>query len=128
MSYEGCCKAEVSSDKESTRGGKFFRPPVDIVETADELVVVADVPGASTEEIEVKFENGVLSVLAPVKVRQQNGKKSVHREFETGGYFRSFEIGEGIDPSRISAQYVDGVLTLKLPKSEQTKTRKIPVQ
>ncbi len=134
MNQQCCGKSAAENDKtggslrETTRGGgRYFRPAVDIVENEGELVVIADVPGSKAEEIDIKFENGALSVLAPVKERDVKGK-SLHREYEVGSYFRSFQIGEGIDPSRISAQYQNGVLTLTLPKSEATKSRRIPVQ
>lgn len=123
----GCEKKEIEPRSEATRGARYYRPPVDIVESEEALVVIADVPGSKADEIEVKFENGVLNVIAPVKEREYSGKV-LHREFEVGSYYRSFQIGEGIDPSQIAAQYQDGVLTLTLPKSSQTRARKIPVQ
>lgn len=122
----GCEKAEVPAETESTRGSRYFSPPVDIVESEEALVVVADIPGARGEEIEVKFDGGTLTVSAPVKDREHTGKV-LHREFEVGGYYRSFQVGEGIDSTKIEAQYQNGVLTLTLPKSAHTKARRIPV-
>jgi len=119
---------EESARSEHTRNCRCYRPNVDILERADELVVLADVPGAKPDAIDVKFEDGILSVHAPAEPRPNEHRQYLLSEYGVGDYRRSFRLGEAIDPSKIAADYADGVLTLHLPKTEATKPRKIEVQ
>jgi HSP20 family molecular chaperone IbpA len=118
---------EVSS-AEHTRSGTYYRPNVDILERDDELVVLADVPGTAGGDIDVDFEDGMLSIHAKVKPRQDENTEYLIREYGVGDYYRTFRVSESIDPSKITAEYADGVLTLHLPKAESTKPRKIAVK
>ncbi len=114
--------------QEPTRGTPRFRPAVDIVETADELRVLADVPGANPESIDINFERGVLTIHARIENRQPEGASFLLREYGIGDYYRAFEVTENVDGGRISAEYREGVLTLRLPKAEKAKARKIEVR
>jgi HSP20 family molecular chaperone IbpA len=119
--------ADVAS-AEHTRGGPYFRPNVDIRELANELVVLADVPGAKNDQIDIQFEEGALTIHARVSQRQKSQGPFSRKEYDVGDYFRTFRISEQIDISRISADYSEGVLTLHLPKVEAVKPRKIKVK
>lgn len=112
---------------EQTRGGSFFRPNCDIVETADELRIYADVPGATGDDIDIHFEKGALTIHAKVHDRRPTEPKYALREYGVGGFFRTFQVDETIDTGRIRAEVKGGVLTLHLPKSETVKPRKIAV-
>lgn len=114
--------------RELTRATKVYRPNVDIVETATELTVYADMPGVSGNDIDVDFENRVLTVRGKVAERQAPEVRYALREYGVGDFIRTFEVSEAIDSSKISAQYAHGVLTLRLPKIEAVKPRKISVQ
>ncbi|MBX3413205.1 MAG: Hsp20/alpha crystallin family protein [Pirellulales bacterium] len=112
---------------EHTRSGQYYRPHVDIVEQAEELLVRADMPGLRAEDIDVQFEEGTLAIHGRVAPRQPAGTNYLQREYGVGDYYRSFQVSEHIDVSRIHAEYTDGVLTLHLPKTEAVKPRKIAV-
>lgn len=114
--------------QEPTRGALQYRPVVDILEWGDELRVLADVPGAKAEDIDIKFEKGVLTIHARVKDRQPEDVKYLLREYGIGDFHRVFEVSESIDVERITAEHADGVLVLHLPKAEKAKTRKIEVR
>jgi HSP20 family protein len=102
---------------------------VDILETVDELTLVADVPGAKPEDIDIQYERGELAIRVKVDPRQPESDTGVLlREYGVGDYYRVFEIGEAIDKSRIHAEVHNGVLTLHLPKVEEAKPRKIAVK
>ena len=116
-----------TSQPEPTRSGPVFRPNVDILEKQDELVVLADVPGAKADAIDIEFENGTLTIHARVEPRQDENVQWLLREYETGDFLRTFRVSEDIDASKIHAEYADGVLTLHLPKSDASRPRKIPV-
>ncbi len=127
-SIEKAPGAQEVSRVEHTRNRAHFRPSVDIVETADELLVMADMPGASAESIDIRFENGSLSIHGKVADRQDAGAAFLLREYEVGDFHRMFEVSEMIDPERIHAEYKLGVLTLHLPKADAAKPRKIAVK
>ena len=112
---------------EHTRGGTYYRPNVDILERGDELIVMADVPGTSAEQISIDFEDGTLTIHAKVPTRDAPDEY-LAREYGIGDYYRTFRVSEAIDASKISAGYADGVLTLHLPKTEAVRARKISVR
>lgn len=118
---------ETGSDTERTRSGIYYRPRVDIVEGAEELLLYADMPGLSNDQIEIHFERGTLEIYGRVLPRQADGTKFCRREYGVGDFYRSFQVSEEIDSERISAEYKLGVLTLRLPKSSAARPRKIAV-
>jgi HSP20 family molecular chaperone IbpA len=120
--------ATEATPVERTRSGLCYRPNCDILEQADELLVLADMPGAKADAIDVKFEDGTLTILAPVEMRQGGDTDYLLQEYGVGDYFRTFEVSEAIDSAKISAEFADGVLTLHLPKAESARPRKIAVK
>lgn len=113
---------------ERTRGGDRFRPSVDIIERPSELMIVADMPGASGRDIDVRFENGTLTITGKVAPRQGENTRFLVREYGVGDFVRTFQVSESIDAGRIAAEFRDGVLTLHLPKVEAVRPRKIEVK
>jgi HSP20 family protein len=105
----------------------LYTPRVDIVETSDELIICADVPGVKPDDMEVRFENGELILhgrcAAPAERRNW-----LVAEYGSGDYYRAFSIGQEIDADRIAAELRQGVLMVHLPKSEAAKPKKIAVQ
>ena len=113
---------------EHTRNVRHYRPNVDIVEQADELTVYADMPGATSDGIDINFENGTLTIHGKVKPRQSDETDYLLHEYGIGDFYRTFQVSETIDSERITADYADGVLVLHLPKVEAVKPRKIAVK
>ena len=101
-------------------------PPVDVYENVDELLVLADVPGASPEGIDVQLDKGQLTILAR-RLDDTTGAP-IATEYRARDYFRAFSVPQGIDAAKIDAQLVAGVLRLRLPKSESLKPRRIEVR
>ena len=128
MAVETPVATNGASGEETTRGGMYYRPNVDIYELTDELVVEADVPGASADEIDIQFEDGMLTINARVPERRPQDSQYVRQEYGVGDFYRTFRVSEHIDASKISAEYHDGVLVLRLPKTEAVKPRKIQVK
>ena len=83
--------------------------------------------GAKSDTIDVNFEDGTLEIHAAVTPRHDDGQTCLLQEYGVGDYYRSFQVSEAIDAGKISAEYADGVLTLRLPKTEAVKPRKIAV-
>jgi len=120
-------EAEVAG-VERTRSEQFYRPNVDILEKADELMLIADLPGVKADEVDIRFEQGELTIHGRVKPRYEEGTKFLLNEYGIGDFYRTFRVSEQVDASRIHAEYHDGVLALHLPKVEAVKPRKIAVQ
>ncbi|HEY7269204.1 MAG TPA: Hsp20/alpha crystallin family protein [Dehalococcoidia bacterium] len=112
---------------EATRGGVYFTPRVDIVETDAELTLYAEVPGVRPEDVDLRYEKGELLLHGRVKPRQ--GQRSMLlQEYEEGDFYRAFTIHESIDSGRIEAECKNGVLTVHLPKTEAVRPRQITVR
>jgi HSP20 family molecular chaperone IbpA len=113
--------------REETRSQEqYVTPPVDIYETAEGLVVKADLPGVAKENLDVRVENNLLTIRG--KSAHVAPGEPIYREYELVNFFRQFELNERVDQAKISADLKHGVLTLQLPKAEEAKPRKIDVK
>ncbi len=114
---------------ERARDRQTYVPNVDIIETSEEYLVVADMPGVAADAVDIQYERGVLTIHGKVEPRQDEEKTGyLLREYGVGDYYRSFQLGEGIAPDKIEARLKDGVMELRLPKSEASKPKKIAVK
>ena len=120
-------KQKVERREETTRPGAYFQPAVDIFETKDELVLVADMPGVPPDGVDVDLEGDELSIEGRVRSGEYDGLKPLYVEYGVGGYYRRFTLGEMIDREGIKAQMKNGVLVLRLPKAERARARRISV-
>ena len=121
-------KQKVERREETTRPGAYFQPAVDIFETNDELVVVADMSGVPPDGLDIHLEGDQLTIEGRVRAEDYEGLKPLYVEYGVGGYFRRFTLGEMIDRDGIKAQLKNGVLVLRLPKAERARARKIAVE
>lgn len=106
---------------------RVFRPSVKILESADALELVAEVPGADENSTELTIEQDVLTLRARGWATRTDGHKVVYSEYSDRDYERSFQLTDGIDRQKIEARVKDGVLHVVLPKSERVLTKKIAV-
>jgi HSP20 family protein len=100
---------------EQTRQGRVVAPPVDILENDQELLIIADLPGVDPEQIK-------LSLQAPDFKLEASASDAPDTT-----YARSFHVEERVDAERVDAEYKNGVLTVRLPKSSAAKPRRIEV-
>jgi HSP20 family molecular chaperone IbpA len=113
-----------------SRAGAYQRrtaaPPVDVFENSDELLIVADVPGVPNDGIDLRVENGTLTLTA----RHGEVKESpaLVREYDDVDFRASFRIPAGVDTSAIAAETKNGTLVVHLPKAAALKARKIVVR
>lgn len=121
-------KQEVRQDGEPTKAERYFVPAVDIYETDEVVTVRADMPGVAKEGVEIQLEADTLTIRGTKSGNGGEGERVLLREFESGHYLRRFTMAESIDQAKIEASMADGVLTLRLPKVEPAKPRKIMVQ
>src|SRR5687768_2467899 len=108
---------------------RSWAPPVDIYETDQhEVVLKAELPEMKREDINVTFENNVLTLKGERKVTDEVSNDRFQRlERFYGSFSRSFTLPSTVDASRISATYKDGVLTVRLPQREESKPKQIAV-
>ena len=106
-----------------------WSPSVDILETENELVLKADIPGVELKDIDIQFENGTLTVKGERKFEKEENNKGFHRlERSYGSFVRYFTLPETVAAEQVRADYSGGVLTVTLPKKEIAKPRSIKVQ
>ena len=106
-----------------------WAPPVDIYETKDKITLKAELPGFEEKQINLRFEDGVLTLEGERKFEKETGDENYHRvERSYGKFVRSFAIPAGIEGDRIAASFSNGVLTVELPKREETKPKQIRIE
>jgi len=103
-------------------------PPVDIVEDKDGITLRADLPGVDKDHLNIDVDGETLTLEATVSLGEPSGIQPLYSEIRVAQYRRSFVLGRDLDASRIEASIRDGVLTLRVPKSEQAKPRRIEVR
>ena len=114
-------------DKELAEG--TFSPLVDIYETENEVVLVAEVPGAARDDISVQVDKGVLTLEAKSEFDVPDESYArTYVGFEPGQFFRAFALSDEIDRDKIAASVDNGVVTVHLPRAEAAKSRKIDIK
>ena len=118
---------QVATGREITRAQeRYVLPVVDIYETPDGLVLMADLPGVSKEDLDVRVDNNVLTIQG--KSSHAAPGEATYREYELVNFFRQFELSERVDQGKIAAELKHGVLILRLPKTEKARPRQIEVR
>ena len=111
----------------ATRDETFYiAPPVDIFENEDSLMVVADLPGVDKDGVDIRVDDGILTIKGNSKYTQP--ASVLRQEFTLDNYYRQFQLSDEVDPGRISAESKNGVLTIILPKAEKAKPKQIKVK
>ena len=101
---------------------------LDVVESKDEFVVKASVPGINPDDLEITFNNNTLTIRGEIKDEREVEEAQYHlRERRYGSFARSLTLPAGIEANKIEANYEAGVLKLRLPKAEEIKPKKIAI-
>jgi HSP20 family protein len=106
--------------------GRAVSPPVNIFENQDGYVIEAEIPGVNKDGLEITVEGNELTILGR-RVKADVTAQALYRESDDSDYRRSFELDPAIDAGKIEAKVEQGLLTLRLPKSEKAKPHKILV-
>src|SRR5436190_17313061 len=120
-------KREVEKKQESTIPARTFLPTTDIFETDSSLTLILEMPGVDKGNVDISIENGVLTVQGRLDFSKYQDLQPVYTEYNVGHYRRAFTLSNKIDQGKISAEMNQGVLTLVLPKAEETRPRRIAV-
>jgi HSP20 family molecular chaperone IbpA len=105
----------------------LFTPPIDIYESDEGLVLIADLPGVSVKTLELQVQNNKLTLLGRVTNPGPSNARLLHKEYDEGDFLRSFILSEDVDHERITARLNDGVLEVVLPRASKTTPRRIEV-
>ena len=112
-------------------GGSTLRrwiPPMDLVETEDDFVLRADLPGLTEGDVKIELEDNVLTVSGERKAEHEERKEGYYRvERASGSFSRSLTLPEGVDPETVKASFEKGVLEVRIPKPEERKPRKVAI-
>ena len=116
---------------ELDNGSTVFAMPAEVVETDDEIRFELEMPGFRQEDLDITLENNVLTIAGEKKAQREEGRKdSDYRLFERryGRYQRSFTVPPTVRGDQCEADYADGVLSVRLPKAEEAKPRRIQIR
>lgn len=124
----GSAKDVARNDKGSYASDGALTPPVDVIEDATGITLLADLPGVSRDKLHLQVEADTLTIDAEVDMRVPEGLQSSHTEVGFGRFHRVFTLSKELDTERVSAELSHGVLTLRIPKTEHAQPRRIEVQ
>ncbi len=120
-------KRELGNKDETTIPARIFVPLADVYEADNDLRVILEMPGVEKNNVDIRVEDGVLSVEGRLDLAKYQGLQPLYTEYNIGHYSRSFRLSSKIDQNKIAAEMKDGVLSLKLPKVEEAKPRTIRI-
>jgi HSP20 family protein len=116
-------------DAFSGRGGSTWVPPVNVRENNDEIGLDVELPGIKPENVEITIENGLLTISGEKREERKEGEEGRYHLVERsyGSFTRSFTLPQGIDEEQIDAQFHDGLLSVRIPKSALPQPRRIQI-
>lgn len=103
-------------------------PPVDIIEDREGITLRADLPGVGKEDLSIGVDGDTMTLEATVKLGEPAQMEPLYAEVRVAQYRRSFVLGADLDSEKVEANMKNGVLTIRLPKREQAKPRRISVR
>lgn len=107
----------------------MFLPPVDVVEEKDAFLVNAELPGLTKDDVNVTLQDNCLTIKGEKKYEAEKKEADYYRrERAYGAFSRTIELPTSVDAKKIDAQFKDGVLSVRLPKSEEAKPKQIEVK
>jgi HSP20 family molecular chaperone IbpA len=121
-------KQEASTAQDARQQELTMLPAVDIFENESGITVQADMPGVSRDRLDVHIDSDTLSIEGRAVIPMPEGMDAIYADIRSTRYLRSFSLSRELDTDRIEAGLKDGVLTLRIPKREEHRPRRIEVQ
>ena len=118
---------QILQQSEASRPERSLVPPVEIYEEDDALYLVADMPGITKETLDVEVGNKVLEIEGRIAMDMPENVTPMFAEIRASRYARRFTLGDDIDTGNAEASIQDGVLTVKLPKQDSHRRRRIEI-
>lgn len=121
--------ADFGRNDEGLMTSGTWLPPVDIYQTGQhEVVIKAELPDMTREDIDISVDNGALTIKGEKKFANEVKEEQYHRiERRYGSFSRSFSLPPAVDSAKVTAEYKNGILTVRLPLREEAKPRQIKV-
>lgn len=124
MTHSNASAATAQAEQAAQRA---VLPAVDVFEDTGGITLLADMPGVSKEQLEIKVEGDALWIEGGLQARTPDGMEAIYAELRVPRYRRSFTLSRELDTARIEANLKDGVLALRIPKQAHAQPRRIPV-
>ena len=118
----------VEKTSESVRPDAGLFPPVNVVEDANGITLFADLAGVPKDKLGLQVEADTLTIEGEVSFAMPEGMESIHAEISLPRYRRVFTLSKELDTEKVAAQFVNGVLTLRIPKAAHAQPRKIEIR
>ena len=128
----------MTNDMTKTQGGDAPKtparddvallPPVDVVEDASGITLLADLPGVSRDTLNLRVEADTLTIEGEMALNVPEGMQPSHAEVQLPRYRRVFTLSKELDPEKVSAELRNGVLKLRIPKAEHAQPRKVEIK
>lgn len=120
--------AVAQAGDNAARNEAALLPPTDVIEDADGITLYADLPGVSKDKLDLQVEADTLTIEGAVALDLPEGMESSHAEVSLPRYRRVFTLSRELDAGKVSAEFKDGVLKLRIPKAEHAQPRRIQIQ
>lgn len=118
----------VTKAAETSRNEAVMMPPVDVIEDANGISLYADLPGVPKDKLTLHVEAGTLTIEGEVALDLPEGVEASHAEVSLPRYRRVFTLSKELDSEKVSAEFKQGVLKLRIPKAEHAQPRRIEVK
>lgn len=118
----------LTSDGEQWEQSYRWELPVDVVEKEDEYLLKASIPGVNPDDLEITYDKGVLTIRAETRAEEEKEERYLVRERRYGSFVRSLALPVSLNANAIEASYENGILALRLPKTEEVKPKRIAVR
>ncbi len=119
---------QEASKPDNGREPSAVLPPVDVIEDATGITLLADMPGVAKEQVKLRVEADTLSVEGEVTLDTPSGLTASHAEVQVPRYRRVFTLSKELDAERITAEMAHGVLKLRIPKAQHAQPRKVQIR
>lgn len=121
-------KADTGVAREAKDTDQPMRPAVDIFEDDTGITVHADMPGVSRDRLDIHVDNDTLSIEGRAEIPMPEGMEALHADIRSTRYQRSFTLSSELEGNKVEASLKDGILTLRIPRREEHKPRRIEVR
>jgi HSP20 family protein len=117
----------ATADQQMLKGADWT-PSVDVSETDKAYLIKAEIPEVKKEDVKVTIDDGMITIQGERKMEKEEKGKKFHRiERSYGSFVRSFRLPDGVDESKVKAEFKDGMINVTLPKSEKAKKKAVEV-
>jgi HSP20 family protein len=121
-------KTPATKQAETARNEAALLPPVDVIEDAKGITLYADMPGVDKGKLHLQVEADTLTIEGEVSLDMPEGMEATHSEVSVPRYRRVFTLSKELDTGKVSAEFSQGVLKLRIPKAEHLQPRKIEIK